>query len=151
VPAPTRVTTRVEPTPERGTLAVTISLDDGGSSYLLEMEPRDDDVLVCIGIEVRSTDGVQRQAVRELADRFDQLVRAAISAVEMALGAGGRVSAPTRVRRELSLEFLQTVVERHADYRAQGLPPTQTLARAENVSDGTVKHWLRAARAAGIA
>jgi len=48
------------------------------------------------------------------------------------------------------LDRADQVVERHDALRAQGLPPTQTLAREEQVSAGTVKHWLRKAREAGM-
>jgi hypothetical protein len=156
---PSRVSTRVAPNPRLKTLDVTITLDGGSFSYVMHMDdhPREDGSLevACVGASVEQppTDNrepISQTAVRELADRYNQLERHARSAVGLATGTRARVSAPVRTRRELSPEFLGDIVRRHADYRAQGLPPTATLARAEHVSDGTVKHWLRKAAEAGI-
>jgi hypothetical protein len=155
---PTRVDTRVVPNPDLDTYDVTFTLDGGSFGYVMRMDPllRDDGSLdpVCVGIGIEQPANdrkpINQTAVRELADRYNQLERAARSAVELATGTGARVSAPVRTRRELSPEFLGDIVRRHDDYRKQGLPPTATLARAEHVSDGTVKHWLRKATDAGI-
>jgi hypothetical protein len=88
--------------------------------------------------------------LRGLADRFDAVLRAARASVEMQLENGEQVAPTLRTRREMSDEFLTDMARRHANLRADGLPPTKTLAEQEAVSVATVKHWLRKARERGL-
>jgi hypothetical protein len=52
----------------------------------------------------------------------------------------------SRVRRELTPEFLRDVLRRHLEHGGS----TEALAREEGVGTSTVRHWLRKAREAGI-
>ena len=145
----TRVASSVTHNERLDTLDVTITPNGSPLRYVMQMDPREDGTLACVGIAIdQPVDDrrpITQPAVREFADRFAQFERAARNAVEM-LGEMIEVKPALRTRRELSDEFLRDVLRRHHDYRAEGLPPTQTLARAEGVSDGTVKYWLRKAR-----
>lgn len=154
--------THVEPDP-RGGQRFEISLSGSPFHYVFRMVEREGE-LICAGVAVEQPDGEETLEVtgpvtRELTDRLEGLVELAANSVRAyrvtVTPAGerdeaARLNVGVRTRRTLSDEFLRDVVARHDEYRAQGLPPTQTLARAERVSDGTVKHWLRKAREAGI-
>jgi hypothetical protein len=151
----TRVDTRVEPNKANVTADVTITPDGSPFQYVLQMDEHPEHGVICVGIGITQPVGPDRQPItgpvaRELVDRFDQLERAAYGAISWMRDNGETVTPPPRTRRELSDEFLADVARRHNEYRTKGLPPTQTLARAERVSDGTVKHWLRKARERGI-
>jgi hypothetical protein len=151
--------TRVEPDPASGGLRVTIALEGSPLHYVLSLGryPGGGDKLVCRAVSVEPPQGstepvaVTAPVLRELADRFDRLEQHARTTAAVVFGGNGQEAAPAvRTRRELSPAFLADVVRRHTEYRDAGLPPTQTLAREERVSTGTVKHWLRRARQAGI-
>jgi hypothetical protein len=97
---------------------------------------------------------VVREAwLRAAADGFEAYADHARAAI-VALRGGdteGTLRRPVRRRRELTDEFLTEVVQRHEAYKAEGRPPTATLAAEEGVSTSTVKLWLSHARARGIA
>lgn len=149
--------THVEPDP-RGGWRVAVSLGGSPLRYVFHLAERrhgEGVELVCANVEIAQPDDeplvpVTAPVVRELADRFDQFQRIAWAAVVFHDSSGTKVAPGVRTRRELSPDFLHDVVERHAAHRAHGRPPTQTLAREEQVSTGTVKNWLRKAREAGI-
>jgi hypothetical protein len=87
-------------------------------------------------------------AVRDFLGSWDRYANVARDILEAHLG-GGIERAP-RTRRELTNEFLADVVRRHADYRRQGVAPTEALAREEGVGTSTVRNWLGKARKRGI-
>jgi len=148
--------TQVESDP-RGGWRVTISLGGSPLRYVFHLAERshgENTELLCANVEIEQPDDeplvvVTAPVVRELADRFEKFQQIAWAAVLFHDPTGRKLAPGVRTRRELSQEFLSDVVERHAALRARGLPPTQTLAREEQVSIGTVKHWLRKAREAG--
>jgi hypothetical protein len=155
----TETWTQVEPDP-RGGWRVAISLGGSPFRYVFHLAERshgEDRELLPANVEIEQPDDeplrpLTAPVVRELADRYDQFQRIAWAAVAFhGWNIPGRKTAPVvRARRALTAEFLRDVVERHDAFKARGLPPTQTLAREEQVSLGTVKHWLRKAREAGI-
>jgi hypothetical protein len=109
------------------------------------------------------TKALTAPVVRDLANQWDKLESYARLRLELVYGwdvsgqgsfaqgaSADAVPAGVRSRRELSPEFLASVVRRHREHRARGEAPTQMLAREERVSPSTVKHWLRKAREAGV-
>lgn len=137
---------------ERGRgIPVTVAPPGSSFHYVLNLGRTDTDELICGAVAIEPPQGekpipLTAPVIRELADRFETLEQHARSAVAVSLGNGEKVLPRVRSRRELSPEFLRDVQRRHDEYREQGLAPTQTLAREERVSPGTVKHWLRKAR-----
>jgi hypothetical protein len=88
--------------------------------------------------------------VRDFLNRWETLERTARAALGGVDPDHAGVARAPRTRRELTTEFLAEVVRRHGEYRAQGVAPTEALAREEHVGPSTVRHWLRKAREAGI-
>lgn len=135
-----------------GGFQVTVGLPGSPLRYVLYLGSVDGGELFCGAVAIEPPEGeipsvpLTAPIIREFADRFERLEHHARSAAAVFAGDSEKTMPMVRTRRELSPEFLRDVLHRHDEYREQGLAPTQTLAREERVSTGTVKHWLRKAR-----
>ena len=153
MPSPVpRVQTTTAPNAITGKLDVGIVLDDAPYRFVFHLDDGRKHVIVT-GVSVELTDPagplpIPPAVLRELADRYLVLESHALAEAQTL---GKMVGADLHVRpayrhRKLTPEFLAGIQQRHAELSAAGLAPTQTIAKAEGVSTGAVKHWLRQAR-----
>ena len=129
--------------------------DDGSEEHVLvkfSIEPRlSAEELEALEDAEEATERITKPVMTDVAQRWNQLVRMAQLNLESVGPLEGRSAyRKTRERRKMTREFLEEIVRRHASAAANGVSPTQTIAREENVSVSTVKSWLRKARERGI-
>jgi hypothetical protein len=129
--------------------------DDGSEEHVLvkfSIEPRlSAEELEALEDGEEHAERITKAVMTDLAQRWNQLVRMAQLNLESVGPLEGRSAyRKTRERRKMTREFLEDIARRHAGAAANGVSPTQTIAREERVSTSTVKSWLRKARERGI-